>query len=130
MCFNFTFTKSVIGAIYTSIILLFLVLVCAGCSISKKQFSTDEPEIVELLSAIQHYQLAENEPPSNLSELVPEYLLAIPVPDSVNLIDYQVDEASKQWILIYYVKTGTVCETGSLSLGWKCSFPAIPTPYN
>ncbi len=88
-----------------------------GCS--STDFSTGHPDIKLLIDSINLYEDELGKPPNDLSDLVPRYLDAIPIPRSVDEIEYSLNESDQVWKLTYHAKSGTVCEYTSQSW-WTC----------
>jgi hypothetical protein len=85
------------------------------------EFTTEDPLITLLINKIQEYDSIQGHPPSELEDLIPGYLKTIPMPDSVEKIEYSFDKSNNSWVLTYYVKTGTVCDYKAMARSWGCS---------
>ncbi len=102
------------------LLIAFIVLI-SSCIQKNTQFTTDDSQITLLMENIQEYEVDQGYPPTNLDELVPNYIQTIPIPASTDKVEYSLDQMGKFWTLTYYAKSGTICTYESRSRSWGCT---------
>ncbi|MGJ8725014.1 MAG: hypothetical protein ACSHYB_10695 [Roseibacillus sp.] len=61
-----------------------------------------------VLKALDEYEVDNDSPPSELGDLVPDYLLALPVSESVTRLEYKVASSGTGWrLLLNSIATGS-----------------------
>lgn len=102
-----------------------IVLCIVSC---RETLRNDDPEVLELIRAVEEYEQINEQAPKYLEQLVPEYLIEIPKPRSVQTIYYEVNPIDETWIISWKTYGGLVC--GYRSAAPELWFCQLPVPDN
>ena len=85
-----------------------LLVLLTGMSCSKRyHFEPADPDVQKFIQAIESYRDSHGQLPTDLGQLVPDYLNSLEKPDDVEEILYEVDLESESWRLTFVGKLNT-----------------------
>jgi hypothetical protein len=98
-----------------------IVLCIVSC---RETLRNDDPKVLELIRAVVEYEQINEQAPKYLEELVPDYLIEIPKPRSVQTIYYEVNLVDETWVISWETHGGLVCGYSSAAPElWLCRLP-------